>query len=113
MHTCARLCVQVALRFQPTHPAPRIARATLILNNSPLNATHVTLRGAGDVPRLTFSDTPHPSAPGVVVPVGSRAKRWVGGCANERVGVRGCAYGCAGVGFWGCGGVQVGWGCAP
>ncbi|KAF5836871.1 hypothetical protein DUNSADRAFT_5310, partial [Dunaliella salina] len=64
----------VALQFKPSHPVVRATRATLVLNSSPLNATHITLRGAGDVPKLTFTDTPHPSAPGVVVPVGGRAK---------------------------------------
>jgi len=64
----------VALRFKPSYPSVRAARATLVLNSSPLNATHITLRGAGDVPKLTFTDTPHPSAPGVVVPVGGRVK---------------------------------------
>eukprot|EP00967_Tisochrysis_lutea_P111451 scaffold175308_cov26-Tisochrysis_lutea.AAC.1 len=67
----------VALRFKPSYPSVRAARATLVLNSSPLNATHITLRGAGDVPKLTFTDTPHPSAPGVVVPVGGRVKRCV------------------------------------
>lgn len=75
---------QVGLRFGPSEPGARTARATLTLNNSPLNAVPITLHANADEPRVVLTSTTHPTAPGVVAGVGGSPSGACVCCSGRR-----------------------------